>query len=160
MRLHLHTLATQQSGVVSAAYSLLMFAHTLPPSLPPSSTLVYELLTLETPLSSLSVEELIWAVGQGHTQSLSRLPKSRFCRLISQCWRNNPELRPSFNELLAAIEQDVSYHGWWVEELYSPVHVYTYSGTSLSYTVEALNNVTFGTSYSVHYREVSVLRRL
>lgn len=71
-------------------------------------TLVYELLTLETPLSSLSVEELIWAVGQGHTQSLSRLPKSRFCRLISQCWRNNPELRPSFNELLAAIEQDAT----------------------------------------------------
>ena len=29
-----------------------------------------------------------------------------------------------------------------------------------SYTVEPLNNVTFGTSYSVHYREVSFLRRL
>ena len=28
------------------------------------------------------------------------------------------------------------------------------------YTVEPLNNVTFGTSYSVHYREVSFLRRL
>ena len=27
-------------------------------------------------------------------------------------------------------------------------------------TVEPLNNVTFGTSYSVHYREVSSLRRL
>ena len=27
-------------------------------------------------------------------------------------------------------------------------------------TVEPLNNVTFGTSYSVHYREVSFLRRL
>ena len=29
-----------------------------------------------------------------------------------------------------------------------------------SYTVEPLNNITFGTSYSVHYREVSFLRRL
>ena len=27
-------------------------------------------------------------------------------------------------------------------------------------TVEPLNNVTFGTSYSVHHREVSFLRRL
>ena len=33
-------------------------------------------------------------------------------------------------------------------------------GTHLGHTVEPLNNVTFGTSYSVHYREVSFLRRL
>ena len=37
-------------------------------------------------------------------------------------------------------------------------YIYTYM--YIIYTVEPLNNVTFGTSYSVHYREVSFLRRL
>ena len=33
-------------------------------------------------------------------------------------------------------------------------HIHTHTQISFVITVESLNNVTFGTSYSVHYREV------
>ena len=93
---------------------------TLPPLPPfPCSTIVYELVTLEHPFSTLPLHSLIWQVGQGATQSLTKLPKGRFKSITAQCWRENPALRPTFDDILATIEQNMSELGWvyeWVSE--------------------------------------------
>ena len=74
---------------------------TLPPLPPfPCSTIVYELVTLEHPFSTLPLHSLIWQVGQGATQSLTKLPKGRFKSITAQCWRENPALRPTFDDIL------------------------------------------------------------
>ena len=89
----------------------------LPPF--PCSTIVYELVTLEHPFSTLPLHSLIWQVGQGATQSLTKLPKGRFKSITAQCWRENPALRPTFDDILATIEQNVSELAWvyeWVSE--------------------------------------------
>ena len=91
------------------------------PPLPlfPCSTIVYELVTLEHPFSTLPLHSLVWQVGQGDTQSLTKLPKGRFKSITAQCWRENPALRPTFDDILTTIEQNVSELAWvykWVSK--------------------------------------------
>ena len=85
------------------------------PSLPPlpCRTIVYELVTLEHPFATLPLHSLIWQVGQGATQPLTKLSKGRFKSITAQCWRENPTLRPTFNDILAFIEQNVSEPAWF-----------------------------------------------
>lgn len=72
-------------------------------------TIVYELMSLEQPYKYLQAECLIWQVGQGRTQSVALLPKGRFRNIITSCWRENMDRRPSFTELLVVLEETVSF---------------------------------------------------
>lgn len=75
-------------------------------------TIVYELMSLEQPYKHLQAECLIWQVGQGRTQSVALLPKGRFRNIITSCWRENADRRPSFTELLVVLEETVSCDLW------------------------------------------------
>ena len=111
---YMHLFAKLTNVCAVANVIMFMFPHrhckqSLPSPAPlPSSTIVYELVTLEYPFSTLPLHSLIWQVGQGATQPLTKLPKGRFKSITAQCWRENPALRPTFNDILAFIEQNVS----------------------------------------------------
>lgn len=50
-------------------------------------------------------------MGRGDLQALTLIPKGRLRSIIWRCWVESPPSRPSFKELLATIEQDVSAGG-------------------------------------------------
>ena len=75
----------------------------------PCSTIVYELMSLDYPYKHLPTECVIWRVGQGKTQPVTLLPKGRFRNIINSCWRESPQKRPSFTQLLVILEETVGF---------------------------------------------------
>ncbi len=71
-------------------------------------TLVYEMVTMERPFHGVHGNSLIWQVSTGRTQSLTRLQRGKFREVIAHCWRADRLRRPSFQQLLGTIEQNVS----------------------------------------------------
>lgn len=76
---------------------------------PSCRTIIYELMMLEYPYKCLPLQTRIWRVGKGDLQALTLVPKGRLRNIIWRCWVESPLCRPSFKELLATIEQDVSW---------------------------------------------------
>ena len=64
-------------------------------------------MSLEHPYKHLPVECVIWRVGQGKTQPVTLLPKGRFRNIINSCWRESPQKRPNFTQLLVILEETV-----------------------------------------------------
>ena len=64
-------------------------------------------MSLEHAYKHLPAECVIWRVGQGKMQPVTLLPKGRFRNIISSCWRENPQKRPSFTQLLVVLEETV-----------------------------------------------------
>ena len=83
----------------------------LPPSLPPCRTLVYELALNELPYARDAVTSVIWKVGNGESQSLSRSIQhsSKLREIVHSCWTGNPSARPSFDELMSHLSHNVSF---------------------------------------------------
>ena len=75
------------------------------------STIVYELMMLEYPYKSCPLMTQIWLVGTGKVQELVRLPKGKLRSIIARCWKETPNHRPTFKDILANIEHDVSMWG-------------------------------------------------
>lgn len=78
--------------------------------LPSYRTIVYELMLLEYPYKSFSLETQIWRVGKGKMQGLTLLPRGQLKSIIARCWKESPQHRPTFKDILAIIEHDVSVH--------------------------------------------------
>lgn len=74
---------------------------------------------LEYPYKALPLETQIWRIGRGDLQALTLIPKGRLRSIICRCWVESPQRRPSFKELLASIEQDVSHLYSYIIELSS-----------------------------------------
>ncbi len=73
------------------------------------STMLYEMLTRDKPFSSTPGNLIIYQVGRGSTYPLDNsLRDGKFKQIIKKCWRKDPNTRPSFQELLSTIEQNVS----------------------------------------------------
>ena len=79
-----------------------------PFSLPHYSTIVYEMVTKSLPFYKTPGELIIWEVGNNRCQSLSLMHDGKLKDIVQACWFPNPELRPSFKELLGTLEQNVS----------------------------------------------------
>ena len=71
-------------------------------------TIVYELMSLEHPYKSYPLETQIWRVGKGKVQGLMLLARGQLRSVIARCWKETPDHRPGFKDILAMLEQDVS----------------------------------------------------
>lgn len=68
-------------------------------------------MSLEHAYKHLPAECVIWRVGQGRTQPVTLLPKGRFRNIINSCWREGPQKRPTFTQLLVILEETVRLVG-------------------------------------------------
>lgn len=66
-------------------------------------SIVYELVTLESPFKNSSPLSIIWQVGNGRSQCLSLLQRGRFKGLISRCWATCQYRRPSFKQIISTV---------------------------------------------------------
>ena len=72
------------------------------------STLVYEMMTMERPFAGFPTNMVIWEVGNERVFPLRKLQEGcRFRQLVSNCWRSDQAKRPSFQELLLTLENNV-----------------------------------------------------
>ena len=69
---------------------------------------MYEMVTLSHPFSGVEPHSQIWQVGNGHCPSLERVQEGRLKDVVRGCWREEADKRPSFEDLLWTIEQNVS----------------------------------------------------
>jgi len=69
-------------------------------------TVWYELLTTCWPFEDQPTDGIIWQVGKGFKQPLSKLEVSRDAKdILSMCWAYNPDHRPQFYQLTKAFER-------------------------------------------------------
>jgi hypothetical protein len=64
--------------------------------------------SLEPAYKHLPAECVIWRAGKGKTQPVTLLPKGRFRNIINSCWRESPQKRPTFTQILVTLEETVS----------------------------------------------------
>ena len=73
------------------------------------STLVYEMMTTERPFANVPSNMVIWEVGNERVFPLRKLQDGcRFRQIVSNCWRADESKRPSFEDLLLTLENNVS----------------------------------------------------
>ena len=76
----------------------------------PYSTLVYEMMTMERPFAGVPTDMVIWEVGNERMFPPRKLQEGcRFRQIVSNCWRADPERRPTFEDLLLTLENNVSW---------------------------------------------------
>ena len=69
---------------------------------------MYEMVTMSHPFSGVEGHSLIWQVGNGRCPSLERVQEGRLKDVVRGCWQAEAVKRPSFEDLLWTIEQNVS----------------------------------------------------
>ncbi|XP_006821895.1 kinase suppressor of Ras 2-like [Saccoglossus kowalevskii] len=69
-------------------------------------TVWYELLAGEWTFNNQPAQSIIWQVGKGIKQSLGHLQASRDVKeILMMCWSYHPESRPTFGELMKALDR-------------------------------------------------------
>ena len=67
---------------------------------------------MERPFAGVPTEMVIWEVGNERLFPLRKLHEGcRFRQIVSNCWRADPEKRPTFEDLLLTLENNVSWEG-------------------------------------------------
>ena len=67
--------------------------------------ILWEMLTAQHPFKGLDVYQIMQTVEAGGRPPLTTMAVSQELReLITSCWAQNPSLRPSFEEILGALE--------------------------------------------------------
>ena len=64
---------------------------------------------MERPFAGVPTDLVIWEVGNERVFPLRKLHEGcRFRQMVGNCWRGDPERRPSFEDLLLTLENNVS----------------------------------------------------
>ena len=65
---------------------------------------------MERPFAGVPTDLVIWEVGNERVFPLRKLQEGcRFRQIVSNCWRADPERRPTFEDLLLTLENNVSW---------------------------------------------------
>ena len=97
----------------------------------PLRTIVYEMVTTKRPFPATPGELIIWNVGNGRCQSLHHMNAGKLRDVVQSCWSHDPELRPSFKELLCTFEHNVSTRHQFLYQTSFLSHIHMHARKSL-----------------------------